>query len=64
MQDQLPEVEKLSGEEKATFAAIDSYQTPVEAESRKTSITAQTNAKPTAVPEFGSSDQLTEGGGN
>ncbi len=65
-QDELPSEtkEQLSSEEKATPTASGGYQTPNEADIRKTGVAAQTDAKPTAVPESGSSDQLTEGGGN
>ncbi|MBE9020229.1 hypothetical protein IQ272_29675, partial [Chroococcidiopsidales cyanobacterium LEGE 13417] len=38
--------------------------TPVEEDIRKTGNAAQTDAKPSAVPESGSSDQMAEGGGN
>jgi photosystem I subunit 4 len=38
--------------------------TPIDEGSRKTGSGAATNAKPTAVQESGSSDPLTEGGGN
>ena len=44
--------------------AAGEYQTPIDAEIRKTGAATQSDAKPTAVPESGSSDQLTEGGGN
>jgi photosystem I subunit 4 len=54
----------MSEEEKTTPTASGGYQTPVEEESRKTGNAAQTDAKPSAVPESGSSDQITEGGGN
>lgn len=65
-QDELsPETrEQLPAEEKATPTASGGYQTPVEADIRKTGVADQTDAKPGAVPESGSSDQLTEGGGN
>lgn len=59
-----PEVEEQMSDEEKAMSGSNGYQTPVEAESRKTGVAAQTNAKPTAVPESGSSDQLTEGGGN
>lgn len=40
------------------------YQTPIDPESRKTGVASQTDAKPSAVPESGSSEQLVEGGPN
>ena len=40
------------------------YNTPIDAETRKTGVAAKTDAKPSAVPESGSSDQLAEGAGN
>lgn len=56
--------EQLPEEEKATPTAHGGYQTPIETDIRKTGVADQTDALPTAVPESGSSDQLTEGGGN
>lgn len=50
--------------EDASINASGGYQTPIDAETRKTGVAAKTDAKPGAVPESGSSDQLTEGGGN
>ena len=64
--DELPsEVEdRMSGEEKVTPSTSEGYQTPVDSEIRKTGVASQTDAESTAVPESGSSDQLTEGAGN
>ncbi|WP_017318432.1 hypothetical protein [Mastigocladopsis repens] len=45
-------------------AASGDYQTPVDEEKRHTGMTTGTDAKPSAVPESGNSDQLTEGAGN
>ncbi|GAA6621709.1 hypothetical protein [Scytonema sp. NUACC26] len=39
-------------------------QTPVNEEERRTGVNEKSEGKPSAVPESGSSDQLTEGGGN
>lgn len=61
--DQVPQGEQ-SEEEKSTPTASGDYQTPVEAETRKTGQAVQTDAKPTAEQESGSSDPLVEGGGN
>ncbi|MDZ4874456.1 MAG: hypothetical protein CLLPBCKN_003852 [Chroococcidiopsis cubana SAG 39.79] len=54
----------MSEEEKNTSSASGGYQTPVEEDIRKTGNAAQTDAKPSAIPESGSSDQMAEGGGN
>jgi len=54
----------MSEEEKNTSSASGGYQTPVEEDIRKTGNAAQTDAKSSAVPESGSSDQIAEGGGN
>lgn len=59
-----PEIEEQSEEKKATLNTSEDYQTPVDSDIRKTGVAAQTDAKPTAVPESGSSDQLSEGGDN
>ena len=40
------------------------YQTTIEEETRKTGVAAKTDAKPSAAPESGSSDQVVEGGAN
>ncbi|MBW4590423.1 hypothetical protein G7B40_035105 [Aetokthonos hydrillicola Thurmond2011] len=40
------------------------YQTTTDSETRKTGVAAKTDAKPTAVPESGSSDEFVEGGPN
>ena len=40
------------------------YQTTIDEETRKTGVAAKTDAKPSAAPESGSSDQFVEGGGN
>jgi photosystem I subunit 4 len=54
----------VSQEEKNQSSASGGYRTPVEEDIRKTGNAAQTDAKPSAVPESGSSDQITEGAGN
>lgn len=56
--------EQTSSSSQTTPVGNGGYQTPVESDIRKTAQAAQTDAKPTAVPESGSSDQLAEGGGN
>jgi len=56
--------EQTSSESQITPNTNGDYQTPVESDIRKTGQAASTNAKSTAVPESGSSDQLAEGGGN
>lgn len=63
-----PENENLKnqenrGEGEAPFAS-GGYQTPVDEEIRKTGMAEKSGGKESAVPESGSSDQLTEGGGN
>ena len=50
--------------ETATPSASGGYQTPIEADIRKTGQADQTDARGTAVQESGSSDPLVEGGGN
>lgn len=55
---------KVAREREVTSTTSGSYQTPVDSDTRKNGIAAQDNAEPTAVPESGSSDQWTEGGGN
>ncbi|MBD2041559.1 hypothetical protein [Microcoleus sp. FACHB-672] len=57
-----PEEEQQSNAQ--TSDASDDDQTPIEASRRKTGSGGQTDAKPTAVQESGSSDPLVEGGGN
>jgi hypothetical protein len=47
-----------------TTTASGGYQTPVDEEKRHTGMDVESNAKPSAVPESGNSDQLTEGAGN
>lgn len=54
----------MSEEEKNKSSASGGYQTPIEEDIRKTGNAVQTDAKPSAVPESGSSDQIAEGGGN
>lgn len=56
--------EEPSDANKNNPAASGGYQTPIEADIRKTGSGAQTDAKPTAQQESGSSDPLVEGGGN
>ena len=51
-------------EETSTTSASGGYQTPIDPELRKTGVAAKTDAKPSAVPESESSDQLVEGGPN
>ncbi|ARV60298.1 hypothetical protein BZZ01_18150 [Nostocales cyanobacterium HT-58-2] len=45
-------------------AASGGYQTPIDSDIRKTGVAAKSDAKESAVPESGSSDQFTEGAGN
>jgi photosystem I subunit 4 len=61
-QDQLPS--EQSEAEQTTPMASGGYQTPIDESIRKTGAAEQIDAKPTAVQESGSSDPLTEGGGN
>ncbi len=50
--------------EEVNTNASGGYQTTIDEETRKTGVSAKTDAKPSAVPESGSSDQITEGAGN
>lgn len=56
--------EEQTEKEKSTPTGSSDYQTPVEEDIRKTGQADQSDAKPTAVQESGSSDPLVEGGGN
>ncbi|MBW4636126.1 MAG: hypothetical protein KME30_30880 [Iphinoe sp. HA4291-MV1] len=61
-----PENDQVNNQksEEQNTATSGGYQTPVDADTRKTGAATKGDAKPSAVPESGSSDQLTEGGGN
>lgn len=59
-----PENEKVRNEESPAPNASGGYQTPIDEEARRTGTAEKSEGKPSAVPESGSSDQLTEGGGN
>ena len=62
---ELLEVEKPTAKAKKTTATSSGgYQTPIEADIRKTGQAGQTTARGTSVQESGSSDPLVEGGGN
>lgn len=56
--------EQSSDANKTTPTASGGYQTPIEADIRKTGSGAQTDGKSTAEQESGSSDPFVEGGGN
>jgi photosystem I subunit 4 len=62
--DEVPPEREESEEEKATSTAPSGYQTPVEEDIDKTGQAAQTDAKPTAEQESGSSDPLVKRAGN
>lgn len=66
MQEQQPDEkqEQQIETEEATQTASGGYQTPIDPEIRKTGVAAKTDAKPSAVPESGSSDQVVVGGPN
>jgi len=49
---------------KDNTTASGGYQTTIDEETRKTGVAEKTDAKSSAVPESGSSDQYVEGGPN
>jgi hypothetical protein len=55
---------KESKEEANEPYASGGYQTPIDSDIRKTGVASANDAKESAVPESGSSDQFTEGAGN
>ncbi|NMG07544.1 hypothetical protein [Brasilonema sp. UFV-L1] len=57
------QVQNQKSEEQNTSTS-GGYQTPIEEETRKTGNAVKNDAKESAVPESGSSDQFVEGGGN
>ncbi|MUG99274.1 hypothetical protein F7734_46090 [Scytonema sp. UIC 10036] len=59
-----PENEKARNDESQAPQASGGTQTPIDEEQRRTGINEKSEGKPSAVPESGSSDQLTEGAGN
>ncbi len=59
-----PENEKVKNDEPQAPNASGGYQTPLDEEARLTGTAEKSKGKPSAVPESGSSDQLTEGGAN
>lgn len=59
-----PENEQGQNQETQPTNTSGGYQTPIDPELRKTGAAQKSDGKESAVPESGSSDQLTEGGGN
>jgi hypothetical protein len=57
-----PENENVRNDE--SVKASGGAQTPVNEAERRTGMNEKSEGKPSAVPESGSSDQLTEGAGN
>ncbi|KAF3886931.1 MULTISPECIES: hypothetical protein [Nostocales] len=58
-----PENEKVKNDAQVPEAS-GGYQTPIDEEARHTGMDVQSKGKPSAVPESGDSDQITEGAGN